>query len=65
LRIACGRQRLTIHGAIDLVTGRTRVIEAALVNAISVTRFRTASLRDGIDLGQSPHRSVVPESGRS
>jgi transposase len=30
-----GRQRLNIHGAIDLETGRTRMIEAATVNAIS------------------------------
>jgi transposase len=29
------RQRLNIHGAIDLETGRTRMIEAATVNAIS------------------------------
>jgi transposase len=32
----CGRQRLNIHGAIDLETGRTGMIEAATVNAISV-----------------------------
>ena len=31
-----GRQRLNIHGAIDLETGRTRMIEAATVNAISM-----------------------------
>jgi transposase len=30
------RQRLNIHGAIDLETGRTRMIEAATVNAISM-----------------------------
>ena len=30
-----GRQRLNIHGAIDLETGNTRMIEAATVNAIS------------------------------
>jgi transposase len=30
-----GRQRLNIHGAIDLETGATRMIEAATVNAIS------------------------------
>ena len=30
-----GRQRLNIRGAIDLETGRTRMIEAATVNAIS------------------------------
>jgi transposase len=29
------RQRLNIHGAIDLETGKTRMIEAATVNAIS------------------------------
>jgi hypothetical protein len=31
-----GRQRLNIHGASDLETGRTRMIEAATVNAISM-----------------------------
>jgi hypothetical protein len=31
-----GRQRLNIHGAIDLKTGRTRMIEVATVNAISM-----------------------------
>ena len=30
-----GRQRLNIHGAIDLETGKTRMIEAVTVNAIS------------------------------
>jgi transposase len=30
-----GRQRLNIHGAIDLETGQTRMIEAATINAIS------------------------------
>ena len=30
-----GRQRVNIHGAIDLETGKTRMIEAATVNAIS------------------------------
>src|SRR6195952_1312224 len=30
-----GRQRLNIHGAIDLEAGKTRMIEAATVNAIS------------------------------
>src|SRR6201999_2484424 len=31
-----GRQRLNIHDAIDLETGKTRMIEAATVNAISM-----------------------------
>jgi hypothetical protein len=31
-----GRQHLNIHGAIDLETGKTRMIEAATVNAISM-----------------------------
>jgi hypothetical protein len=31
-----GRQRLNIDGAIDLETGKTRMIEAATVNAISM-----------------------------
>jgi transposase len=30
-----GRQRLNIHGAIDLETGKTRMLEVATVNAIS------------------------------
>jgi hypothetical protein len=30
-----GRQRLNIHGAIDLETGNTHMLEAATVNAIS------------------------------
>jgi hypothetical protein len=30
-----GRQHLNIHGAIDLKTGKTRMIEAVTVNAIS------------------------------
>jgi transposase len=30
-----GRQRLNIHGAIDLETGKTRMIEAETVNAVS------------------------------
>jgi hypothetical protein len=31
-----GRQRLNIHGAIDLETGKTRMIEAETVNALSI-----------------------------
>jgi hypothetical protein len=31
-----GRQRLNIQGAIDLETGKTRMIEATTVNAISM-----------------------------
>jgi transposase len=31
-----GRQRLNIHGALDLETGKTRMIETATVNAISM-----------------------------
>src|SRR3978361_20133 len=37
-----GRQRLNIHGAIDLETGKTRMIEAATVNAISMIMFLRA-----------------------
>ena len=37
-----GRQRLNIHGAIDLETGRTRMIEAATVNAISTIMLMRA-----------------------
>jgi transposase len=37
-----GRQRLNIHGAIDLETDRTRMIEAATVNAISMIMLQRA-----------------------
>ena len=37
-----GRQRLNIHGAIDLETGKTRMIEAATVNAISTIMLMRA-----------------------
>jgi hypothetical protein len=39
-----GRQRLNIHGAIDLETGKTRMIEAATVNAISTIMLLQARL---------------------
>ena len=39
-----GRQRLNIHGAIDLETGKTRIIEAATVNAISMIMLLRARL---------------------
>ena len=34
-----GRQRLNIHGAIDLETGRTRMIEAEVVDAASTIKL--------------------------
>jgi transposase len=34
-----GRQRINIHGAIDLVTGQTRMIEVETVDAISTIRL--------------------------
>ena len=37
-----GRQRLNIHGAIDLETGQTRMLEAATVDAISTIMLLTA-----------------------
>src|SRR5208282_4448059 len=37
-----GRQRLNIHGAIDLETGKTRMIEAATVNAMSTVMLLMA-----------------------
>jgi transposase len=37
-----GRQRLNIHGAIDLETGKTRMIEALSVNAISTIMLMRA-----------------------
>jgi transposase len=39
-----GRQRLNIHGAIDLETGKTRMIEAATVNAVSTIMLLMARL---------------------
>ncbi len=39
-----GRQRLNIHGAIDLETGKTRMIEAATVSAISTIMLLKARL---------------------
>jgi len=37
-----GRQRLNIHGAIDLETGQTRMLEAVTVDAISTIMLLTA-----------------------
>jgi transposase len=37
-----GRQRLNIHGAIDLETGQTRMLEAATVDAVSTIALLTA-----------------------
>ena len=37
-----GRQRLNIHGAIDLETGQTRMLEAATVDAVSTIMLLTA-----------------------
>ncbi len=34
-----GRQRINIHGAIDLATGQTRMIEVVTVNAVSTIRL--------------------------
>ena len=34
-----GRQRINIHGAIDLATGQTRMIEAVTVDAVSTIRL--------------------------
>jgi transposase len=34
-----GRDRINIHGAIDLATGQTRMIEVVTVDAISTIRF--------------------------
>src|ERR1700712_2552915 len=39
-----GRQRLNIHGAIDLETGKTRMVEAVTVNAISMIMLLRARL---------------------
>jgi len=37
-----GRQRLNIHGAVDLKTGQTRTLEAIIVDAISTIMLLTA-----------------------
>ncbi len=37
-----GRQRLNIHGAVDLETGQTRMLEAVTVDAISTIMLLTA-----------------------
>jgi transposase len=37
-----GRQRLNVHGAIDLETGQTRMLEVAVVNAVSTIMLLTA-----------------------
>jgi hypothetical protein len=37
--LASGRERINIHGAIDLETGQTRMIEAETVDAISTIRL--------------------------
>ena len=37
-----GRQRLNVHGAIDLETGKTQMIEAATVNAVSTIMLLAA-----------------------
>jgi len=39
-----GRQRLTIHGAIDLETGCTRMLEVETVDAASTIRLMMALL---------------------
>jgi hypothetical protein len=48
-----GRQQLNIHGAIDLETGKTRMIEAATVNAIS-----TIMLMPAIEAMYRDHRET-------
>src|SRR5664279_5427963 len=37
-----GRQRLNIHGAIDLETGQTRMLDVVTVNAVSTIMLLTA-----------------------
>ena len=37
-----GRQRLNVHGAIDLETGNTRMLEVTTVSANSTTKFLIA-----------------------
>ncbi len=37
-----GRQRLNIHGAVDLETGQTRMLEAVTVDAISTIMLLTS-----------------------
>ena len=51
-----GRQRLNIHGAIDLETGQTRMIEAATVNAISMIMLLRAIDRNRHVQASSPEQ---------
>ena len=55
-----GRQRLNIHGAIDLETGRTRMIEAATVNAISMIVLIAFTVSASIIRVLPVSRSIAP-----
>src|SRR5476651_938061 len=39
IELTSGRQRINIHGAIDLVTGQTRMIEVETVDAVSTIKL--------------------------
>lgn len=65
-----GRQRLNIHGAIDLETGRTRMIEVETVDALSTIRLleaietlypRLARIHVFLDNARYHHAALVQE----
>ena len=51
-----GRQRLNIHGALDLETGKTRMMEVATVNAAS-----TIMLLMAIEAADGSAKAVLGE----
>jgi len=46
-----GRQRINIHGAIDLQTGKTRIIEVETVDAASTIKLLESILNPAVDFG--------------
>ncbi len=65
-----GRQRLNIHGAIDLETGQTRIIEAETIDALSTIRLLqsiealyplTALIHVFLDNARYHHAKLVQE----
>jgi len=65
-----GRQRLNIHGAIDLETGQTRMIEAETIDAASTIKLlagvealyaTTASIHVFLDHARYHHAKIVQE----
>ena len=65
-----GRQRLNIHGAIDLETGQTRMIEAEAIDAVSTIKLlnglealysTTARIHVFLDNARYHHAKIVQE----